>query len=185
VLRDELLRRVAGCLELSEGRLGALLVAGSVGAAPRADAAVAPSPATFDQGVRAERTFLVLCIALPGQGAAALSSIDPDELLTSELLRRAARHLVERTHTPLVDLPPHDEELTRVMGDLVARAGRVGDGTVERLEYARIVLELARLDRAIRRARASGEPRISDLAREREHVLEEKRKVVGRLEQAV
>ena len=100
-------------------------------------------------------------------------------------LRRAARHLVDRTHSPLAGLPPEDEELARVVADLVARAGRVGDASAERLAYSHIVLELARLDRAIRRTRAEGGPGIGELARERETVLEEKRKVVGRLEQAV
>ena len=185
VLRDELLRQVAGRLELSEGRLAALLAGGDSGRAGGAAAATPAAPAALDQGVRAERTFLVLCIAIPGQGAAALSSIDPDQLLTREPLRRAARHLVDRTQSPLAGLPPEDEELARVVADLVARAGRVGDASAERLAYSHIVLELARLDRAIRRTRAEGGPGIGELARERETVLEEKRKVVGRLEQAV
>ena len=139
----------------------------------------------LDQVVRTERAFLALCIALPQDGAAMLAEIDPDDLLTSELLRRAARHLGGRTGTPLADLPADDEELARPMADLVALAGRSGDVSVERLEHARLVLERARLDRAIARARGSSSAGINELAREREHVLEAIHDVVGRLEQAV
>jgi DNA primase len=179
--RDDLLRRIAGRLELTELRLGSLVQA----ARPRNGHTPAPGPARVDQGVRAERTFLALCIALPGQGAQALSQTDTEELLISEPLRRAARHLAPRTHSPLSDLPADDEELARVMGDLVKLGGRLGNVTVERLEHARLLLERERLNRAIVRARAVGAPGIGDLAREREQILEALRKVVARLEQAV
>jgi hypothetical protein len=140
----------------------------------------------LDQGVRAERTFLVTCVALPAAGEEALAAIDPDEFLTSDPLRRAARHLVGRVGSPLADLPPDDEELARVVADLVARAGRAGAVGVDRLEHARLVLERSRIDRAIRRARASGAGAgIPSLAREREQVLEGIRRVVARMEKAV
>ena len=135
--------------------------------------------------MRTERTFLALCIALPERGAAALSTIDPDELLTSEPLRRAARHLAARTDSPLADLPSDDDELARVVADLVDRAGRAGQVSVERLEHARLLLERDRLDRAIRRARGEGRADVTTLAREREAVLEEIRGVVARLEKAL
>jgi DNA primase len=193
VVREDLLRRVAGRLELSEGRLAALIADSSagVGGAPQRNGGGSSRgpdtalPAAVDQGARAERSFLALCIALPGQGAKALDCIDPDALFTSEVLRRAARHLAGRTQSPLSDLPPDDEELARVVADLVARAGRGGDAGVERLEHARLVLELTRLDRAIRRARGEGRMDIGQLAREREGVQEAIHGVVARLEQAL
>ena len=189
VVRDDLMRRVAGRLELSETRLASVMT----GAAPASRAAegnghAAPGPATvspLDRGRRTERTFLALCVAVPDAGEAALAAIDPDELLTSELLRRAARHLTGRTSAPLAGLPPDDEELARVIADLVARAGRAGQVSEERLEHARLVLELARMDRAILRARAQGAAGTSELGREREHVLAAIRGVVARLEKAV
>jgi DNA primase len=192
VLREELLRRVAGTLGLSEGLLASLVTAG----ATRPPASEAPRGATvtadtsraagaLDQGVRSERTFLVLCVALPEAGAVALSSIDPDELLTSEPLRRAARHLAGRTDAPLTDLPAEDDAVAGVVADLVARAAKAGDVSPARLEHARLVLERARLDRAIARARAQGAPGTNDLARERETVLEAIRGVVAQLEQPV
>ncbi len=182
VLREDLLRRVAGRLELSEARLASLVA----GAGPRnGGRSSGAAVGAVEHGVRAERTFLVLCIALPGQGADVLSASDPERLLTSEPLRRAARHLVGRTHSPLADLPPGDEDLARLVADLVARAGRMGDASAERLEHARLVLERDRLNRAIVRARAEGATGISELAREREQVLEAIRRVVARLERAV
>jgi DNA primase len=189
VLREDLLRRVAGRLELSEGRLASLASAGA-GRRPAVapvEGRPAPAPAirVIDQSVRAERTFLALCIALPEHGTAALARIDPDQLLTSELLRRAARHLAPRTASPLADLPGDDEELARTIADLVDRAGRAGSVRPERLEHALLVLERSRLERAIRRARATGETGIADLALEREQVLDAIHRVVAQLERAV
>jgi DNA primase len=225
VLREDLLRRVAGTLELSEGRFAALVAdsaragagrsgggGGGVGGASggggahdgggrggggggardgggRGGGGGGARPAfavpVVDQGVRAERTFLALCVALPDLGAAELAHIDPDVLLTSEPLRRAARHLAQRTRTPLAELPRDDEELARVIADLVDRAGRAGAVSGERLQHARLVLERSRLDRAIRRARAIGESGIGDLAHEREGILAAIRQVVSQLERAV
>src|SRR5439155_24008292 len=97
-----------------------------------------------DQGVRAERAFLALCLALPGPGATALQEADPDQVLTSAILRRAAKHLAHHLESPLAELPPDDDELARVIGDLVALAGRGGDPSVARLQHARLVLERSR-----------------------------------------
>jgi DNA primase len=191
VLRDELMQRVAGRLELSAGRLATLVVDGSPGPHARSgngnrdQSASADNLGALSHGARAERAFLALCVAVPDLGAATLSEIDPDELLTSEPLRRAARHLDGRTDSPLADLPSDDDELARIVADLVARAGRSTDVSPERLQHARLVLERDRLDRAIIRARTEGGAGINELARERERVLEQVRGVVSRLEKAV
>ena len=194
VLRDDLVRQVAGRLELSEGRLSSLMTArgssggapsvnggagGSQGGAGGADRAGAAGGA--GQAVRGERVFLALCLALPGPGAAVLGRIDPDQLLTSGLLRRAARHLAAHVGAPLAELPPDDEELARAISGLVELAGRVPDPRDERLEAARLALELDRLERAIIRARAEGAG-TSELAREREAIRDERRAIVARLE---
>jgi DNA primase len=189
VLREELLRRVAGRLELSEGTLASLL-SGERSAAPRPPSSRSGAPAVatgapIDPAVRTERGFLVLCIALPDAGRRALQSIDPEQHLTSERLRRAARHLAGQTEMPLSGLSPEDEELAQLMADLVARAGRAGQVTLEQLEQQRLLLERARLERAIRRAREEGGPGIGDLAREREHVMGEIRAIDARMEKAV
>jgi DNA primase len=212
-LRDDLMRRVAGRLELSSERLASLVAAdrgavsggGSLGGGALGGGSAGGAFGGGGQGggpddpgvgsirrsaplsreLEAEHAFLALCIALPDAGEEALASIDPDEFLTSELFRRAARHLSGRCRTPMADLPPADEELARTIADLVARAGRREDVTVERLEHARLLLDLARLERAIVRTRSRGEEGISQLARERESTLEAIHGVVTRLERAV
>ncbi len=202
VLRDDLMRRVAGRLELTEGRLRTLVSSGAAASRPAGGATTrdaagngsrdgadgepgAAGRAGMSHGVRAERIFLAHCLALPDLGAAALAEIDPDQLLTSEPLRRAARQLKGRTRSPLADLPSDDEELARVIADLVALAGRATDLSPERLQHARLVLERTRLDRAIIRARAQGASGINDLASEREEILEAIHAVVSKLEKAV
>jgi DNA primase len=202
VLREDLLRRVAGRLELSERTLSSLIAdsdalvsapgperrGGTVAAArggARGWSAGRSLGALTDPVVRSERAFLVLCIALPEAGRRALQAIDPEQHLTSERMRRAARHLAGQTEMPLTGLAPEDHELAQVMADLVARAGRAGEVSVEQLEQQRLLLERARLERAIRRAREEGGPMIGELAREREQVLGEIRAIDARREKAV
>jgi DNA primase len=206
LLRDELMRRIAGRLELSDAQLTSLLMAphpsGSAGSpggsgGPPAGSAGIPrngsagngspqtaSPLPISQTIRQERLFLAQCVAVPEPGVAALARIDIDELLTSKAMRSAAHQLRGRLHTPLADLPPDDEGLARTIADIVAQAGRVPDPSAERLEHTRLVLELGRLERAINRARADGTG-ISALAAERERVREEMQAVVARLEKTL
>jgi DNA primase len=186
---DELLRRVAGRLELSETRLASLIEGAGQrnGGSASAGAAGARSSATqpIDQAARAERTFLALCVALPDAGARTLFEIDPEQLITSEVMRRAARHLAGRTHAPLSDLPVDDEPLARTVADLVARAGRAGSVSPDQLQHALLVLDEARLDRAIRRATAEGDGSVSELAQEREVVRAARHAVTTRMERAL
>jgi DNA primase len=181
---DALLRRVAARLELTEAQLGTLIegAARQNGTATRARA---DGDEPLEHGARAERMFLALCVALPAAGARTLFEIDIDQLITSELLRRAARHIAGRPHSPLADLPPDDDQLARTVAGLVADAGQRASISPDELQHARLVLERDRLDRAIRRARAEGATEIPELAREREAVLEGIRQVVARLERAV
>ena len=200
VLRDELMRRVAGRLELSEGRLASLIASGASlrgaaagpgnhpgnGSGPgngkRPGSAHAAS--TLSSPARSERIFLALCIALPEAGQATLEAIDIDQLLTSMAMRRAARQLLGRTRTPLSELPDDDEDLARTMSGLVDLAGRVPDPSRDRLEHARLILERDRLDRAIIRARGEGTG-TGELAREREALRDAIRAIVARLEETI
>jgi DNA primase len=183
-LREELPRKISNRLGLSEARLGALIdAAGSATTPPQSRAAAAAE--LTDPAVRTERTFLALCIALPEAGRGALHAIDPEQHLTSERLRRAARHLAGQTEMPLSGLAPEDDELARTMADLVTRAGKAGRVTAEQLEQQRLLLERARLERAIRRAREEGGPGIGELARDREQVMGEIRAIDARMERAV
>ncbi len=182
VLRDELTQRVAGRLSLSTGQLGPLLARK---AAPASPSVGEPAPRVLNPVLRAERDFLVLCVALPSAGRRALAAIDPNEHITSERLRRAARHLAGQTEMPLTGLAPEDEELARIVAGLVARAGEEHDVREEQLEQQRLMLELARLDRAIRRARTEHGSDVRTLALEREGVLRAIREVDLRLESPV
>jgi DNA primase len=196
MVRDDLMRRISGRLELSESQVATLLASGgSVSTAGRNGAggpdvtngrgAVMPEAVSgLSQAVRSERLFLALCIAVPEPGAAALARIEPDETLTSEPMRAAARQLRERTRTPLSDLPADDEALARTIADLVALAGRIPDPGPDRLEHARLVLERDRLDRAIIRARGDGAG-TGELASEREVVREAIKAAVARLEETL
>ncbi|HEY2768028.1 MAG TPA: CHC2 zinc finger domain-containing protein [Solirubrobacteraceae bacterium] len=122
-----------------------------------------------------ERTFLALCIASPEDGARALNALDPEEHFTSERLRRAAAHLrAGRLPEPMAGIDEQDPELTAVLAELVVQAGREFP-VPAMLEVQRMQLELARLDRRIRGARAargeeSGGEAVSELARRRAEV---------------
>jgi DNA primase len=199
VLRDQLVRRVSGALELSDARLQSLLerppsrsANGAYGTSGNgrgtrsggqdrtpSDSA-RPTRATIP-GSQAERLFLALCLAVPDAGAAALGDERVGALFTSHTLRQAAAHLRTRTRSPLSELPADDEEFARVMSGLVELAGRVPDPSSDRLDHARLVLELDRLERALLRARAEGEG-TSEIAHEREIVRAELHEVVSRLE---
>jgi DNA primase len=220
VLRDELVQRVAGALELSEARLVTLLSAApgrsaESGRSPRpgrsgngqrmnggtsgdggshagrdprgpdAPGTGSAGPPPLDRALRSERAFLAMCLAAPDAGAAALSALVPEEMFSSLLFRRVARHLRGRTDSPLSELPPEDDELARTVADLVNRAARGGEVTADHLEHSRLLLELARLDRAIVRARAERQPGITDLARQRQQVKSAIGNVVSRIEKPV
>jgi DNA primase len=181
-IRDELVQRVAGRLELTERRLGTLFAGGGEAGVTRERRGQGQ---LVDPLVRAERAFLVLCVAMPEAGARALATIDPDEHLTTERYRRAARHLAGQTEMPLAGVAPEDDELARVISDLVERAGRATDVTEERLEHARLLLELDRVDRTLRRVRSEGGAELASLAHEREGILEAIRNVGRLLERTV
>jgi DNA primase len=184
VLRDELTQRIASRVGLSTPQLDPLR---RPPRAPSRDLGSDPDPvpAPVNPTIRAERDFLVLCVALPAAGRRALASIDPNEYFTSDRLRRAARHLAGQTEMPLTGLAPEDDELARAVADLVARAGRETEVRDEQLERQRLVLELARLDRAIRRARVERGSDTHRLALEREGVLHALRELELRLESPV
>ncbi len=192
VLREELVRRVASRLELSDQLAASLLEAGSSVAAPAAPAAAramappAPMPVAalaLDRRDRAERTFLALCIAFPQEGTTALARAVPDQHFSGELTRRAAAHLVVHLDHPLDGLPDDDAELSALVSELDARRAR-GGVTPENLEHAWLSLELARLERAIDVARAAETGDVTALSREREQVRTTLRALSGRLQGA-
>ena len=208
VLRDELVRRVAGRLDLSDQLAASLLADAGAAAArapaphaaptpdiarPGAHASVAPPPpvpVALDRRERGERTFLALCVAFPREGRALLEEAEPEQHFSSDLARRAAAHLLAHADAPLEGLPADDAELSSYVSELDARAAR-GGGSVRpgNLEHAWLTLELARLERAIELARvAAGAAEggdagsISRLSAEREQVRTRLRHLSGLLQ---
>lgn len=179
-MREELTRLVSGRLGLREGLTETLLAGGSappLPGLPGAGAArpVAPSgeradvrtrPVALGRREQTERAFLALCIALPEQGQGALESVDGAEHFTSELMRRAARHVREHLRAPGEALPADDPQLAGLVAELVVRAG-AAPASPAALEVERLQLELARIDRQIQHARGEGRGEVSELAARR------------------
>jgi DNA primase len=180
VLRDHLVKLVAGRLELNES-----LVASALAGAPRRPIPVAaPRPsedrdgrqgngarAVLDRREQSERAYLAYCLALPEEGEERLAAADLDELFSSPETRRAAAYLRGRLKSPAGELPAGDEPLARLVAELVIRAGQL-DATPAKLELEALQLDLHNLDRRIATARTEGHERIRDLAAERQQVLD-------------
>ncbi|MGH2844198.1 MAG: DNA primase, partial [Solirubrobacteraceae bacterium] len=193
VLHDELVREVAQALELPGVRVTTLLEQGggrlgpgsrSVGMPSSSPSAAAQRPlahAAVARGPRIERDLLAMCMAAPDAGAALLARIDPEELLTDDLMRRAARLLT--TQLPASpEAPEDDPELEVVFADLIDRAARGRPVSADELEHARLVLERDRLTRAVSYLRTHGGPGLLALSLELQKVLDAIRAVVARLE---
>lgn len=128
-----------------------------------------------------ERAFLALCIASPDEGARALAGLELEEHFSSDLLRRAARHLREGSlRRPMADSSVarvgngegEDHELGSLLAELVVEAGR-DQPHPAMLEVQRLQLELARLDRQIQRARGGEGIDVSALATRRSEIKRE------------
>jgi DNA primase len=201
VLRDELVRRVAGRLDLSDQLAKSLIGEGAPAAAPSptfvhdsstaqphangASAPQVPVPVALDRRERGERTFLALCVTFPREGRALLEEADVQQQFSSDLARRAAAHLLAHLDAPLEGLPDDDPELSSYISEVDARAARGGASVRPgNLEHAWLSLELARLERAIDLARHSGTPdgSVSRLSTEREQVRTRLRVLSGRLQ---
>jgi DNA primase len=134
------------------------------------DRSAAPaSIVALDPVARAERDFLAQCIALPAAGAEALGALDPDEAFTSELTRRAARHLRAHLDDPTAALDPEDTALAALIAELSVRAAQGGASSAA-LEGESLKLELLRLERAIASARSSGGGDVAPLVARREEL---------------
>jgi len=178
VLREELVRLVAGRLELSEALAASALGvrAGGGGRPARAEAGGNGAQRAMTRREDAEHAFLAFCLAFPGAGQKRLDALDPDALLSTDLVRRAAAHLREHLSRPASGLPPDDEPLSGLIAEIVLRARSLEDADTSELERTALMLDLARLDRAIATARASQDP-VSDLAMERQRVRAELRRL--------
>ena len=141
----------------------------TAGARARAPAAAAPPPRSLDAAARAERDYLVQCVAVPSAAAADLAALDVEAAFTDELMRRAALHLRDHADAP-------------TDGPRPGRSARAAHGRAGRPRRARRAARRARCGArsstsrslAVRRekaaARAEGRPVAPIDARERELV---------------
>jgi DNA primase len=190
-VRTELIRMVSSRLALRDTLAEQRLLApgdrseGVEGRAIRTNGAQGPRVAGLPRREEAERAFLALCIASPEEGARALASLDVDESFDSELLRRAARWLLEGSLLePFAQLAggsrlDEDAELERLMAELVVEAGRE-EGHATMLEVQRLQLELARVERQIQRARGDASGDVGRLATRRAELKREFDTAYGR-----
>jgi DNA primase len=136
-----------------------------------------------------ERAFLALCIASPAEGAAMLASVDIEEDFSSELLRRAARHLAAGDlREPMAATPADgelglddDPELKGLIAELIVEGGRESVAQPAKLEAQRLQLELARVDRQIQRARGRHSGDVAVLAGQRAEVKRQFDRAYGRV----
>jgi len=173
VMREELLRIVADRMDLSQDLLSSLLaqpVGAGAGSSPPSTqpaatehAAPQRAPVALGRREETERNFLALCIALPKLGAPALAALDLGADLSTTATRRAAVHLREHLDAPIESLA-EDDPLTGLIRELAVRAGAMGAASPAAFEIERLQLALARIDREIAVARASGDGEIADLA---------------------
>jgi DNA primase len=173
-MRMELTRLVASRLELPESVLEPALAAGGGGGA-RVETARRTTRA-LSRREETERTFLMLCVASPKEGAQALRELDLERHFTSDLLRAVAQHLRDGDlHEPMRSASSQehaDGELEGVLAELVVQAGRES-GQPAMIAVQRLQLELASVDRQIQAARTRGGGDVSELARRRGDVKRE------------
>jgi DNA primase len=178
VMREELVRLVAGRLDLSEQLVASLLTAprsqgrGSVrlgvavgggekgregsrspGGSEGASGAGRRPAAPLGQAERTERAFLAMCIALPDLGRGALRKVDLERHFSSQRTRRAAAYLRDHITTPIDGLTGDDPDLAALVTELAVRAERE-PAVPATFEAQRLDLELRRLEREIAAANA-------------------------------
>jgi DNA primase len=176
--RDELLRRVAGRLDLEPalvmGRVTTARPATGGGSAepPRG---AGPAPQARQGGEltsreRRERALLAMCIALPAEGREYLARLTEEHLSPSGA--RAAAWLREHPEDPASNLPHEDGELSSLIAELVILA-HDEPASPEAMELNYLLLEQRRLESEIAAAgEADDYNRRADLSRERAALVE-------------
>jgi DNA primase len=183
-LREELLAHVASRLDLQPALVSSWLAqpgsrepgsgaptahrgepGGSQAPPPRL-----PRQAPLSPVVRAERDFLVHCIAMPDEAEPLLASV-PDEAFSSDGMRRVVAHLRGHLRAPAEGLPEDEPGLRRAIAALVAAADQIRPSRAA-LQGQLANVELAHLDRQIEAAKASGAGGIAELRARRERLVE-------------
>jgi DNA primase len=174
--RDDLVRYLADRLDVPYEYVTSHVAstAPPPAAEPAQAAPVASAPA--DAFERRERAFLAMCLSAGELGQEYLARID-DEHFSSDISRRARKHLLAHHDDPLVDLPSDDPPLTALITDVAMRE-RDGDARTLALSFAQ--LERDRVERQLRRAARDGdEDRQRELAPERMRILDHINELMG------
>jgi DNA primase len=126
-----------------------------------------------------EEHFMALCMAAGPAGRAALERLAPEHLPTA-LLRRVREHLLAGFDDPLAGLSKDDAELAGVVAGIALRADDAGPAGEDALRMSRLGIDLRRLDREVRRARADGQlERMNELASEKQRVKSQMNDAMG------
>jgi DNA primase len=143
--------------------------------------ASAPAPSHADPALEAERIFLANCLSAGQIGREYLDRLTPAHF-SSTVLLRARDHLAAHFADPIADLPPEDQELSALVAGIALRADESDGADESLLRMSYLALDLKRIDREIRKARAEGAlERQSELAVERQRVRAEMDTVMGEL----
>jgi DNA primase len=172
-MRDELVREVADRLDVPTGYVRA--------AAPAARPASALPAGTSagEAALRAEREFLIRCLASGPLGRGYLSQPNDDQL-SSDATRRARDHLVAHFDDPLADLPADEPALAALVTDVALAAQELPPTQETVLQMSILQLEKRRIEREIRRAAHDGDhARQSELAAAEQRVRGELDSVMG------
>ena len=171
--RDEMVRRVAERLDIPPA-----MVVSKVESAPAptdrpsavrpasAAAAAAPAPETLTPREMRERALLAMCIAEPKAGRELLARITPAHM-SSPLAARALEWLRDHVESPQDGLPREDDELVRLITELVMDAKRE-PASESAMELNFLLLEQRRIEDRIAEAGEKGDDAArAELSRER------------------
>jgi DNA primase len=141
----------------------------------------APSAGHADPALEAERIFLANCLSAGPRGREYLDRMTPEHF-SSTVLLRARDHLAAHFADPIAELPAEDQELSALVAGIALRADETAGSDEHLLQMSFLALDLKRIDREIRKARAEGAlGRQSELAVERQRVRAEMDSVMGEL----
>jgi DNA primase len=181
-MRDELVREAADRLDVPvEYVTGAAPHAGAARARPSAPAAGAPTarPSAGELALRAEREFLVQCLAGGELGRSYICE-PSDAHFSYEISRRARAHLVAHFDDPLADLHENEPELGAFVNSIVHEAGERTLSQEAVLRMSILQLDERRINREIRQAEHDRDhSRQSELAAARQRVRGDLDAVMG------
>jgi DNA primase len=167
--RDEQLRFVADRLDLPEHLLAPLMERPATARSPEAGQGRLRGAA--QQAERWERIFLAMCVSAGERGRDYLERLSDDHL-SSNVLERARKWILEHFDAPTIGLAQGDEELAQAVGEIVIRASGQPAGE-QALQVGFLGLERRRLEREIKAAGEAQEfERQHELSRRRNETTE-------------